>query len=248
MFGINLRFTVNNQTKYASMHYGIHLVSICLIEISLALLRIWNHCWFTWLPASWTHLSMFVRKLESLKESECFIHISSNRKIINSDLSQLALSINDEQTTESQALVFLENSISLAYGHVLVSKEGNLHVSQASFLAASLAPSKVRKVRVGGGCDDSTVVGLKLSSSVIERDDLGGADKGEVKGVEEENDILAFVAIKTDFFELSVDNSSSLELWCSHLWLKCHSDAFMLTLCLLVEMNQAVFACPLDPM
>jgi len=84
-------------------------------------------------------------------------------------------------------------------------------------------------VGVGGGCDDSTVVGLKLSSSVIERDDLGGADKGEVKGVEEENDILAFVVIKTDFFELSVDNSSSLELWCGHLWLKCHSDAFMLT-------------------
>ena len=161
---------------------------------------------------------MFVRKLESLKESECFIHISSNRKIINSDLSQLALSINDEQTTESQALVFLENSISVAYGHVLVSKEGNLHVSQASFLSASLAPSKVRKVGVGGGCDDSTVVGLKLSSSVIERDDLGGADKGEVKGVEEEDDILAEVVDKADVFEVAIDDGLGFECRCRLLY------------------------------
>ena len=73
--------------------------------------------------------------VKSLKVSQGFINISSNREIIDGNLSQLVLWINDEKTTECQALVFLENTIAPADGHVLVSQERDLHISKTSLLA-----------------------------------------------------------------------------------------------------------------
>ena len=43
---------------------------------------------------------MFVGELESLEKSESLVDISTNREIIDSDLSELARGINEEQTTE----------------------------------------------------------------------------------------------------------------------------------------------------
>ena len=106
--------------------------------------------------------------VESLKVSLGFINISSNREIIDGNLSQLVLWINDEKTTECRALVFLENTIAPADGHVLVSHERDQHIYKISLLAAPLTPGKVGKVRVSGAGNDSTVVELELSSSVIE--------------------------------------------------------------------------------
>ena len=71
-------------------------------------------------------------------------------------------------TWNLQALVFLENTIGPANGHVLVSQERDLHISKTSLLEAPLTPGKVGKVRVSGAGNDSTVVGLELSSSVSE--------------------------------------------------------------------------------
>ena len=55
------------------------------------------------------YLSMFVSELESLEKSQSLIHISSNGEIIDSNLPQFALRINDEQTSEGEALVLLEH-------------------------------------------------------------------------------------------------------------------------------------------
>ena len=47
-------------------------------------------------------LSIFVRKLESLNQSKCFINGPSHGEIVNSDLSELALPINNKQTPERE--------------------------------------------------------------------------------------------------------------------------------------------------
>jgi len=51
---------------------------------------------------------------------------------------------------------------------------------------APLAPGKMGKVRVSGAGNNSTVLGLELSSSVIECNDLGRPDDGEIQRVEKE--------------------------------------------------------------
>ena len=98
----------------------------------------------------------------------------------------------------------------------------DLHISKTSLLATPLAPGKVREVTVGGAGDDSAVQVLELLGAVVEGDDLGGTDEGEVQRVEEEDDVLALVVVQGDLLELSLDNSSSLELGGRHLWLKSH--------------------------
>ena len=102
----------------------------------------------------------------------------------------------------------------------------DLHISKTSLLATSLAPGQVGEVAVSGASNDGAVEVLELLGAVIEGDDLGGADEGEVQRVEEEDNVLALVVVQRDLLELSLDNSSSCELGGSHLWLKSH-DLFL---------------------
>merc|ERR1719154_386546 len=95
-----------------------------------------------------------------------FINISANWEVIDSDLSQGALLVNDEETSEGKTLILLEDSISPADSHALVSKKRNLHLPKTPSLAALLAPGQVGEVGVGGARDDSAVNGLKLSYSI----------------------------------------------------------------------------------
>lgn len=44
----------------------------------------------------------------------------------------------------------------------------------------------------------------EFSGSVVETDDLGRADEGEVSWVEDYEDVLSFIVGKSDFLELSI--------------------------------------------
>ena len=57
---------------------------------------------------------------------------------------------------------------------------------------------------VNGAGKDFTSDFFEFFSLVIEGNDFGGADKGEVKGVEEEKDVLALVGADVDFLEVAV--------------------------------------------
>lgn len=46
------------------------------------------------------------------------------------------------------------------------------------------------EMRVGGGSDDLAADFTELSSPFAERDDLGRTDEGEIKWIEEQNDIF----------------------------------------------------------
>ena len=70
---------------------------------------------------------MFVSKLESLQKSESLINISTNGEIIDSDLSQLARGVNQEQASECQTFIFLQDSICFADCHILISQQRNLN-------------------------------------------------------------------------------------------------------------------------
>ena len=99
------------------------------------------------------------------------------------------MSVYDKQPTEAEPLVLLEDPIGPADGHVLVGQERDLHLAQTSLLPLLLAPGQVGEVGVGGARHDGAVQGLEFGGPVGEGDDLGGADKGEVQWVEEENHV-----------------------------------------------------------
>ncbi len=66
---------------------------------------------------------------------------------------------------------------------------------------------------VEGRANDLAVGGSELMSSVGELDDLGGAHEGEVKGVEEQDDVLSFVVTELHSLE-SIEPCSSLKVGC----------------------------------
>ena len=69
------------------------------------------HRLLSWPPSGWANLAMLVRELEGLDKSEGFIDIAANWEIIDSDLADLALGVNDEEATESNSLILLEENI-----------------------------------------------------------------------------------------------------------------------------------------
>ena len=168
------------------------------------------------------HLSKLVSELECLDKPQGLIHIAAHREVIDGDLPQSAIRVDDEEAAEGDTVILLEDPIGPTDGHVLVSQERYLHSAQTSHLPLSLAPGQVGELAVSGAGDHSSVDGLKLPGAVIEGDDLSGADEGEVQGVEEEDHILALVVIQADLFELTLDDSCSLELRGGHSRLKSH--------------------------
>ena len=61
---------------------------------------------------------------------------------------------------------------------------------------------------------------LPPGSGVAEGDDLGGADKGEVERVEEEDDVFATVVLKADLLELSWKKVSNFDFKTLWVWIQ----------------------------
>lgn len=65
-------------------------------------LTLYTYCVTPRLPARGTDLSVSVRVLEGLDQSQCLVHGSPDREIIHGDLAQRSFRINDKQTPEKQ--------------------------------------------------------------------------------------------------------------------------------------------------
>jgi len=171
----------------------VKLDLVLRLEVGLGALGVWLHGGRSWLPAGRAHLAVLVGKLEGLNQAQCLIHVTTDGQIVDGYLAQILLPVDDEQASETQTLVVLEDPVGLADGHVLVGQEGDVHVAEAALLARPLTPGKVRKVGVGRAGNHFTANLAEFLGSVIEGDDLSGTDKGEVQRVEEQHHVLALV-------------------------------------------------------
>jgi len=163
------------------------------------------------LPASWADLAVLIGELEGLNQAEGFVDRSANWKIVDGDLAENSFVVDDVKTSVGDSFVFLEAAVSLGDSVGGVGKDWDLHLADASLLAASFGPRKMGEDRISGSSDDGAVALLKGGGGFREGDDLSWADEGEVEGVEEENNIFAFVVAEGNFFELAVDQSVGLE-------------------------------------
>lgn len=156
-------------------------------EVCLALLGVWFHGLLAWFPTSRTNFTVFVRVLEGLNKSEGFIDRPANWKIIYGNLTQVAFVINDEQTPESNATLFLQNTIVPGDFHGFICQQWNLHFTETTLFTGSIHPCKMREVAVCGTANNFAIDGTELIRAIAEGDDLGGADESEVQRVEEED-------------------------------------------------------------
>ena len=94
-----------------------------------------------------------------------------------------------------------------------IRQEGDIQLAQTALLPGSVHPGQVSEVRVDRAGHHLGTDLPELCDPVVEGQDLGGTDEGEVQRVEEEDQILAQVVLQLDLGELSVDDGRPGEVW-----------------------------------
>jgi len=147
-------------------------------------------------PVGRANFAVLVRVLEGLHETKSLVDGTSDRKIVDGDLTQGALGVDDEQAAESDAFLLDENTVVAADLMVGVSEHGDLHLAKTALLAGLLNPGEVGELGVGGAGEELRADLGELVRSVGEGDDLSRADKCEVERIEEEHDVFALVVLQ----------------------------------------------------
>lgn len=157
-------------------------------EVLQAALGVSLHGLATGLPASGADLAVLVGELEGLDQTQGLVDVSAHGQVVDGDLAQDALGVDDEQATQRDALILNQDTVVARDLEVLVGNQRQLQVlAQATLLAGALTPRKVGEVAVGGDAQHGGVELLELGEGIVEGEDLRGADKGEVHGVEQED-------------------------------------------------------------
>jgi len=132
----------------------------------------------TWLPTRWAHLSMGIRVLEGLNQSNSLIYRSSHWQIVHGDLAQHSGLIDDKETAQGMSTGLQIDSVVLADLVRQIGEQWNLDVAQTALLARRVDPSQMGEVRVHTDPNHFRFDLLELGNAIGEGYDLCGADKG----------------------------------------------------------------------
>lgn len=122
------------------------------------------------------------------------------------------LVIVDQESTSKGKTGIIENAVLISDILLDVSEKRDVNRSKSSIFTRVQSPSTVHKVRVDGGANDLAVVVSEVLGLVAEVDDFSGADEGEVKGVEEEQQPLLAVVLQRELLELVGTGQPGLSL------------------------------------
>lgn len=123
-----------------------------------------------------------IGELESLNKTNGLVNVTADRQIVNGDLTNNLLGINDEETTVSNSLILLEDTV--VGGNLLgeVGNDGDLHLSQTTLGAGGVDPGEVRELRVARAGEDGGLEAREALNGLGEGDDLSGANEAIVDG------------------------------------------------------------------
>lgn len=136
-----------------------------------------------------------------LKQPQVFVNVSSDREVVNAQVSDDLIVVDQEGSAKGKAGI-VQDSILISDVLLDVGKERDVEWSKSSIGTIIEGPSSMDEVRVNGASDHLTVVLLELSSLVAELHNFCGADEGEIKRVEKEEQPLALEVIERDLLEL----------------------------------------------
>lgn len=160
-----------------------------LSEVLQAALGVSLHGLAAGLPVGGADLAVLVGELEGLDETQGLVDVAADGQVVDGDLAQGPLGVDDEEAAQGDALLLDQDAVVAGNLEVLVGDQGQLQVlTKTALLAGPLAPCQVGEVAVGGDTEDGGVELLELGEGVVEGEDLSWADKGEVHGVEQEDD------------------------------------------------------------
>lgn len=102
--------------------FNLRVLSMSIFPIILSLFRIMGvfHGWLSWLPISWTNITMFSMKLTSLDKSKNVSHISSYGKLVHLVTAKFLFWVDDISSSQSDSfIVSWGDQAIVCFGNVL---------------------------------------------------------------------------------------------------------------------------------
>ncbi len=189
----------------------------------LVLFGIWDHWFLTGLPSGRADFSVLFDILERFDQSQILIWISSDGQVVYWWVLDDTVSVNDVSSSVGNSLfgsVFTKTSVSPWNGLVEIRDQWDFHGPETSIFPWLERVLHVRELWVNWASEDFASDFSELLGFVAEGYDFGGADKGEIKRVEEQNYVFSFVVWEVDFTKVSVEPGWGFELrsWLSDQW------------------------------
>lgn len=135
-----------------------------------------------------------------------------------------AIRINDEKSSQRNALLFNQNAIVLAQLVVLIAQEGDVDLAEAAIALAGVGPREEGVLRVGGGEDDLGAAVGEVLGAVAEGDDLGRAHERPGHGHEAQDEpllvggVLCEAAVCLGEVSLEADGGGVGDAWLEGGW------------------------------
>lgn len=127
---------------------------------------------------------MFIGELECLYQTQGLVDGASNWKIVDGYLAQNAVLVDDEQPTEGDAALLVQNAVAAGDAHGLVGQKGDAHLAEPSLLARGVDPRQVGEVAVGGSGDHCSLDFRELFNAIGEGDNFSRAyESAETKNL-----------------------------------------------------------------
>src|SRR3990167_1203501 len=149
-----------------------------------------GHALVALLPVGWANFAMLFGELQGIDQTQQLIHIATQRQVIDDLRANNAFGIDQEGTAEGHTIGVLD-VIGLADGMVDIGRQGVLDWADAALVHRGVTPGIVGKVRIDGNADHFDITRLELGNAVIQRNQFGRADKGEVQRVEKNQAVFA---------------------------------------------------------
>ncbi|MNS80608.1 hypothetical protein D3C72_1142970 [compost metagenome] len=133
---------------------------------------------------------MLFVELQSVDQTQQLVHVAAQWQVVDDLRTDNTVGVDQEGTTEGHAAFGLD-VVGLAdfVGHV--GSQGVLHLTDAAVVDRGVTPGVVGEVRVDRHADHFHVARLEVRDAVVQGDQLGRADEGEVQRVEEHQAVLA---------------------------------------------------------
>lgn len=214
------------------------------LEVCFGFNRVGYHGFCTGFPIGRTHLTVCVRILECLYQTQGFVDTSTYRQIIYGNLSQLLITVNNKQTTKCYASFFIQHIVTTTNVHRFIGQQWDVHGAQATILARRIYPCQMRKMAVGRTGNQFTVNVPEFLSPVRKCNNFRWTNKCtakkkgknlkkkckenlnnknlQVQWIKEQNYIFALVIVQRDFLDFTIDNGHTTKCWCQLLNLQCH--------------------------
>src|SRR5476649_1713626 len=150
-----------------------------------------GHAFVAFFPVGRANFAVRFVELQSVNQTDQLFHVTAQRQVVDDLRADNAFVVDQERATESHATFGLY-VVGLGDFVLHVCSHGVANLADTAIVHRGVAPGVVGEVRVDRNSDHFNIACLEVRHAVVQSDQLGRANKGEVQWVEEHQAVFAF--------------------------------------------------------